>query len=85
MNGNPYGSVAADQVPEAWNCKKCGSPITPDEAAITKNLINRGTTAYFCTGCLAAAFDVTTEDIRQKIRYFKEIGCTLFQNPPGGK
>ncbi|MDE7313341.1 MAG: hypothetical protein K2N87_17250 [Eubacterium sp.] len=64
------------------DCKKCGSPITKDEAAITKKLINRGTTTYYCTRCLAAAFDVTPDDIRQKIQYFKEIGCTLFQTAP---
>lgn len=70
---------------EAWtgmNCKKCGRLITADEAAITKKLINRGTTAYYCIECLAAAFDVTPGDIRQKIQYYKQIGCTLFQAAP---
>ncbi len=59
-------------------CKKCGKALTLDEIAITKKLVNRGASAFFCTVCLADAFDVTTEDIQAKIRYFKEIGCTLF-------
>lgn len=60
------------------DCRKCGRAVTADEAAITKKLINRGTTAYYCTDCLAEAFDVTREDIQGKIRYYKEMGCTLF-------
>lgn len=49
-----------------------------DEIAVTKKLINRGTKKYFCVDCLAEAFEVRPEDIREKIRYFKEMGCTLF-------
>ena len=59
-------------------CKKCGKLLVPDEIAITKKLINRGTAIYYCTSCLAEAFDVKKEDIEAKIQYFKEIGCTLF-------
>lgn len=64
------------------NCQKCGKSITAEEAAITKKLINRSTTVYYCIDCLAAAFDVTPEDIQKKIQYYKEIGCTLFQPFP---
>ena len=65
---------------EEHYCRKCGRVITHDEAAVTKKLINRGTTSYYCAGCLADAFDVRTEDIWEKIKYYKEIGCTLFDN-----
>lgn len=60
-------------------CKKCGRDITPDEAAVTKKLINRAATDYYCARCLAEAFEVAPEDIWRKVQYFKEIGCTLFQ------
>ncbi len=60
-------------------CKKCGKALTADEVAVTKKLINRGTTVFYCIGCLAGAFDVSQEDIQEKIAYFKEIGCMLFQ------
>ena len=59
-------------------CKKCGKLLVPDEIAITKKLINRGTAIYYSTSCHAEAFDVKKENIEAKIQYFKEIGCTLF-------
>lgn len=59
-------------------CSKCNKTITLDEMAITRKLINRSATVYFCVRCLADAFEVSEEDIRKKIVYFKEIGCTLF-------
>lgn len=62
----------------SYYCRKCHSTLIPDEIAMTKKLINRGTTIYYCTDCLAEAFDVKREDIEAKIQYFKEIGCTLF-------
>lgn len=64
-----------------FRCRKCGRELTADEVAITKKLINRGTRTYYCIGCLAEAFEVTEEDIREKIRYFKNMGCTLFVHP----
>ncbi len=60
------------------NCMKCKKNITLDEAAMTKKLINRGTSSYYCADCLAEAFEITPDDIWEKIRYFKETGCTLF-------
>ncbi|MBQ0000346.1 MAG: hypothetical protein KBT01_02245 [Clostridiales bacterium] len=64
---------------EAEVCLYCHKPLTADDIGITKKLINRGTTKYYCIPCLARAFDITEEDIRQKIVYYKSIGCTLFQ------
>lgn len=63
---------------EELYCRQCKREISGDEAAITRKLINRGTTSYYCTGCLAEAFDVKPEDIWEKIEYYKGIGCTLF-------
>lgn len=59
-------------------CRKCRKPLTSDEIAVTKKLINRGTTVYYCIECLAQAFDVSPENIQKKIEYYKSIGCTLF-------
>lgn len=60
-------------------CRKCCSPLTPDEIAMTKKLINRGTEVFYCLDCLAQAFDVERADLERKILEFKEGGCTLFQ------
>lgn len=60
-------------------CKKCGKLLSPDEIAVTKKLINRGTTIYYCIDCIAVAFDVARSDIEKKIEFYKKSGCTLFQ------
>lgn len=60
-------------------CFHCGKNVDRDEIGLTKKLINRGTTRYYCIRCLADAFDVTEENLRDKIGYYKSIGCTLFQ------
>lgn len=59
-------------------CKSCGKPVTADEAAMTKKLINRGTKEYMCIPCLARHFDVTLEEVNERMAYFKEMGCMLF-------
>ena len=60
-------------------CCRCGRPLEPDETALTKKMINRGTDRFFCLSCLADHFEVTEETLRRKIREFREMGCTLFR------
>lgn len=59
-------------------CKSCNRTLTPDEVAVTKKLINRGATEFLCVDCLARHFEVRPEDIEERIRHFRETGCTLF-------
>lgn len=61
------------------HCRGCKKMLSADEIAMTKKLVNRGTTVYYCTDCLAEMFDVEREDIEEKIAYYKCSGCTLFQ------
>ena len=60
-------------------CQTCGRPLTTDEIAVTKKLINRGATSFYCVDCLAAYFAVTSDDIRERIAYFRASGCMLFK------
>ena len=60
-------------------CKGCQKPVTADEAAMTKKLINRGTTEWLCYGCMSEHFSVTVELLREKVEQFREMGCTLFE------
>jgi len=60
-------------------CFRCSRPLTADETALTKKLINRGATRFFCLSCLAAHFEVPEDSLREKIREFREMGCTLFR------
>ena len=59
-------------------CVSCGRPVTRDEIAVTKKLINRGAAKFYCVPCLARYFEVKPEDIEERIRYFRQMGCTLF-------
>jgi len=59
-------------------CAACGRESERDEIGLTKKLINRGTTTYYCIDCLAKKFEVTREDLEKKIVEFREMGCTLF-------
>ena len=59
-------------------CKNCGREIDRDEIGLTKKLINRGATEFYCIDCLAEKFEVTKEDLEKKIVEFREMGCTLF-------
>ena len=63
-------------------CVSCGMPLTGDEIAVTKKLINRGAAAFYCVDCLAKYFEVTPADIRERIAYFRQTGCTLFSPEP---
>lgn len=61
------------------NCKKCGKELSGNDIGLTKKLINRGSTEFLCIDCIAGKFDCTKELLEEKIRQFKESGCTLFK------
>lgn len=61
-------------------CLKCGKELNQTDVGLSKKLINRGTTEYFCKACLAEKFCVTEELLDEKVRAFRAAGCALF--PP---
>lgn len=61
-------------------CQRCGILLGKDEIGATKKLVNRGAKAFFCLDCLGEAFEVSREELERKIRYFKEMGCTVFSD-----
>ncbi len=65
---------------EQDKCVRCGALLTKDETALTRKLINRGATEFFCLSCLANRFQLSEEILHKKIEEFKSMGCTLF-NP----
>ena len=69
--------VSQEGVP-AVRCVGCTSTLRRDEIAITKRLVSRGATQFFCTGCLAQRLGVPVAAIEQKIREYREMGCSLF-------
>ncbi len=60
------------------HCETCRRELTRDEIALSRKLVNRGTTRFWCITCLAEHFQVTEADLEQKIRDFRAMGCTLF-------
>lgn len=60
------------------HCIKCDRLLTNDEAGLHKKLFNRGATQYMCIHCISNYLDVSEDILRNKIQYFKKIGCTLF-------
>lgn len=60
-------------------CAGCGLPIgTRDEIGINKKLLGEATREYYCLSCLADYFEVTVEEILDKIVQFKLAGCKYF-------
>ncbi len=61
-------------------CMKCGKTLTADEIALHRKLFNRGAKRFLCIRCCSEHFDVPVPLLEQKIKYFRETGCTLFQS-----
>ncbi len=59
-------------------CLKCQKELTGNEIGLTKKLINRGSTEFYCINCLAGKFDCDVSLLEKKIEQFKKQGCTLF-------
>lgn len=59
-------------------CCECDKPLSKDEAALCKKLIDIDTEEFYCITCLADYIGCTEQDLREKIQEFKEQGCTLF-------
>lgn len=59
-------------------CKNCKKTLTPNEIGLTKKLINRGSTEFYCMDCLAEIFKCDKPLLEKKIEQFRKQGCVLF-------
>lgn len=59
-------------------CIDCGKPLSKDEIALSRKLIDLDTAEFYCLDCMADNFGCSVEDLNIKIQEFKEQGCTLF-------
>lgn len=65
---------------ENKKCYVCGkTPLTKDEIGLTKKLIDKKTSNFYCLSCLAEYFEVEVDELLAKIEEFKNEGCTLFK------
>ena len=61
-------------------CYVCGKEsLSKDEIGLTKKIINKKSTVFYCLHCLAEYLEVTEEELLAKIDEFKEEGCALFK------
>lgn len=56
----------------------CAALLRRDEVGISKRLLGRGITRYFCVGCLARRLGVPPGVIELKIEEYRAMGCALF-------
>lgn len=59
-------------------CFVCRGSLDKDVIALNKKMIGRTVEKFFCLECFAEYFDVTADDLINKIQDYKEQGCTLF-------
>ncbi|NCB25358.1 MAG: hypothetical protein EOM62_07790 [Bacteroidia bacterium] len=59
-------------------CTDCAVALKRDEVALSKKMLGREITKFYCIDCLAAILDCRAEDLVVKIQEFKEQGCALF-------
>ncbi len=59
-------------------CCDCGKQVKKDEVALARKLIDEETEEFYCLPCMAEYFGCEENDLRIKIKEFKEQGCTLF-------
>ena len=65
---------------ERKKCYVCGkAPLSKDEIGLTKKLIDKKSTVFYCLPCLAEYLEVTEEELIAKIEEVKEEGCVLFK------
>ena len=64
------------------NCHTCGRTLTRDEIAITRKMVNRGSSLFWCADCLAADFKISASDVYALMERFRAAGCALFDSKP---
>ena len=61
-------------------CLACGKkPLDKNTVGINKKMIGKTVKSFYCMDCLADYLGCTVTDLLEKIKEFKEEGCTLFR------
>lgn len=59
-------------------CYYCNTELTKDDTALCKKLLGKKIKQFFCREHLAEVLDTDEETLTEKVKQFKEEGCTLF-------
>lgn len=61
------------------NCAFCDKEnLSRNDIGLNKKLIHRQIERMMCLTCMAAYFEMTEEDLNERIERFKRQGCALF-------
>lgn len=62
-------------------CSDCNSSLSRDEYGLNKKLFPGYEDAgiLMCFSCMAEYLELTVDDLKYKVKQFKEQGCTLFK------
>ena len=62
------------------SCVSCGKEsLEKNEIGINKKLLGEQVESFYCMDCLADYLGVSVQDILDKVEYFKDQGCKLFE------
>lgn len=62
-------------------CRHCSTSLDKDVVALNMKLLGRNILSFMCLTCLAEHLSSTENDLKVKIKEFKERGCKLFEVP----
>ncbi len=61
------------------DCTYCGKEnLSKGEIGLNRKIIHRQIVRMMCLACMAAYFETTEEELKEKIEEFKRRGCALF-------
>jgi len=64
---------------EKISCYACGKEaLSKNEIGLTKKLLGRRSSRFYCLYCLAEYLEVDAESLLAKVEEFKAQGCKLF-------
>ncbi len=59
-------------------CVSCENEVVPVEMGLTKKLMGKGVTNYYCFSCLAKEFNTSVEKLKEVVKEYQRQGCSLF-------
>lgn len=65
---------------EMKNCYVCNKEnLSKNEIGLTKKLLGRQVSRFYCIDCLANCLEITSEELLVSVEEFKSQGCVLFE------
>lgn len=59
-------------------CVTCGQALHRDAVGACLKFLGRDTPAYYCLSCLARELGTTEEKLKERIDYYRQMGCSYF-------